>query len=52
MPLELRTVASGRPSNCSVFGPAVEVLEPMELPDALVRRTQETIALNAAGRTG
>lgn len=47
--LELRFPALRAAEQLLVFGPAVEVTEPAELREALVRRAQETIALYAEG---
>ncbi|MET7355229.1 helix-turn-helix transcriptional regulator [Streptomyces mirabilis] len=43
--LQVRFNSLGSAEQLLLFGPAVEVLEPAELRDALVRRAQETIAL-------
>ena len=43
--LEVRFHSLGSAEQLLLFGPAVEVLKPAELRDALVRRAQETIAL-------
>ncbi|TLS46468.1 DNA-binding response regulator [Streptomyces montanus] len=50
--LELRFRSVGSAEQLLVFGPAVEVVEPTELRDALVHRAQETTALYAGAQTG
>jgi predicted DNA-binding transcriptional regulator YafY len=48
--VRFRSLASAE--QLLLFGPAVEVLEPAELRDALVRRAQETIALYEGAKAG
>lgn len=48
--LELRFPALRSAEQLLVFGPAVEVLEPAELREVLVRRAQETVSLYTEGR--
>ncbi|MFI6369719.1 helix-turn-helix transcriptional regulator [Streptomyces sp. NPDC050546] len=47
--LELRFPALRAAEQLLVFGPAVEVLEPAELREALVRRARETVSLYTEG---
>jgi predicted DNA-binding transcriptional regulator YafY len=50
--LEVRFHSLGSAEQLLLFGPAVEVLKPAELRDALVRRAQETIALYGGAQAG
>jgi predicted DNA-binding transcriptional regulator YafY len=50
--LEVRFRSLGSAEQLLLFGPAVEVLQPAELREVLVRRAQETIALYEGARAG
>ncbi|MGJ5894812.1 WYL domain-containing protein [Streptomyces sp. V2] len=50
--LEVRFPSLGSAEQLLLFGPAVEVLQPAELREVLVRRARETIALYEGVRAG
>ncbi|WP_264300155.1 WYL domain-containing protein [Streptomyces phaeolivaceus] len=49
MELELRFPALRAAEQLLAFGPAVEVLEPAELREAVMRRARDTVSLYAEG---